>query len=153
MFKRKTVSNEDKREKYISKAKLIYGDQYDYTNTNYVNALTRLSVLCKEKNHGIFSVDPRDHLENNRTGCPICIGLQARYDTETFVKLTKEIHGDRYNYDQVEYISTEIKVARYLDNHKIAYIPQYRFEDCKHILSLPFDFYLQDLNILIEYDG
>lgn len=30
---------------------------------------------------------------------------------------------------------------------------QYRFEDCKDIYTLPFDFYIRDFNVAIEYDG
>jgi len=35
---------------------------------------------------------------------------------------------------------------------KIKYINQKRFKKCKNKLPLPFDFYLPDLNICIEYD-
>jgi very-short-patch-repair endonuclease len=30
---------------------------------------------------------------------------------------------------------------------------EYKFNDCRNILPLPFDFYLKNLNLLIEYDG
>lgn len=30
---------------------------------------------------------------------------------------------------------------------------QKRFDDCKDVYTLPFDFYLEDFNVLIEYDG
>ena len=36
---------------------------------------------------------------------------------------------------------------------KVDYIPQYRFETCKNIKPLPFDFYLPNYNICIEYQG
>ena len=36
---------------------------------------------------------------------------------------------------------------------KVNYIPQYRFDTCKNIRPLPFDFYLPDYNICIEYQG
>ena len=44
-------------------------------------------------------------------------------------------------------------ISQLLDSHAIAYIQQKRFEDCRDIQTLPFDFYLPDYNILIEYDG
>lgn len=40
-----------------------------------------------------------------------------------------------------------------LENNHINFIPQKRFDDCKNVLSLPFDFYLSDYNTLIEFDG
>jgi hypothetical protein len=60
----------------------------------------------------------------NGCGCPIC----------------KESRGEK-------------KIASYLKRHKIKFKQQQTFEDCKNILSLPFDFFLPDYNLLIEYDG
>ena len=47
----------------------------------------------------------------------------------------------------------EIKIKNILDELHIKYICQQTFEDCMDIKKLPFDFYLPDLNVLIEYDG
>lgn len=47
----------------------------------------------------------------------------------------------------------ETKIKNILDELHIKYICQQTFEDCVDIKKLPFDFYLPDLNILIEYDG
>lgn len=33
------------------------------------------------------------------------------------------------------------------------YIPQHKFDDCVHKRRLPFDFYLPEKRICIEYDG
>ena len=57
-------------------------------------------------------------------GCPVC----------------NRTHGER-------------RVAEYLDSHNILYFSEYRFPDCKYILTLPFDFYLPLYNMCIEYDG
>lgn len=38
-------------------------------------------------------------------------------------------------------------------NNKIKYIDEYRFDECKNIYALPFDFYLPDYNLCIEYHG
>lgn len=47
----------------------------------------------------------------------------------------------------------ENKIINYLDNNNINYKYQYIFDDCKNIHPLPFDFYLPDYNICIEYNG
>lgn len=44
-------------------------------------------------------------------------------------------------------------ITSWLNSHKIKFIPQYRFDDCKDKYTLPFDFYLVDYNICIEYQG
>ncbi len=47
----------------------------------------------------------------------------------------------------------ENKIGEYLQNNNINYISQYSFKDCRVIKPLPFDFYLPDYNVCIEYDG
>lgn len=44
-------------------------------------------------------------------------------------------------------------VESVLSSYKVNFTAQKRFEDCRYILPLPFDFYLPDINTLIEYDG
>lgn len=47
----------------------------------------------------------------------------------------------------------ESQIENYLNNHKIDFISQHSFSGCKNIKPLPFDFYLADYNLCIEYDG
>lgn len=47
----------------------------------------------------------------------------------------------------------EKAIDSYLQNHNIRYIREYRFNDCKYKRTLPFDFYIEDVNIAIEFDG
>lgn len=47
----------------------------------------------------------------------------------------------------------EDKIKKYLETQKIKFYQQYRFEDCRDKRTLPFDFYLPNYNICIEYDG
>jgi len=44
-------------------------------------------------------------------------------------------------------------IANYLSQHNIKFEEQYKFEDCRFYKTLPFDFYLPNENIAIEYDG
>ena len=47
----------------------------------------------------------------------------------------------------------EKAISKFLDNYNIKYQREYRFKDCRNVFPLPFDFYIKDLNICIEYDG
>lgn len=49
--------------------------------------------------------------------------------------------------------SMEQEIGKILTKYNISYKPQFSFTDCKDKRPLPFDFYLTDYNILIEYDG
>lgn len=47
----------------------------------------------------------------------------------------------------------EIKIKNYLITYNIVFISQFKFYNCKDNQQLPFDFYLPDYNICIEFDG
>jgi very-short-patch-repair endonuclease len=47
----------------------------------------------------------------------------------------------------------EERIRKFLEENNISFKQEYIFQECKNIMALPFDFYLPDLNILIEYDG
>ncbi|MGM9530581.1 zinc-ribbon domain-containing protein, partial [Intestinibacter sp.] len=57
-------------------------------------------------------------------GCPNC----------------QESHGERH-------------IRQWCEKNSIIYIYQKTFDGCKNIKNLPFDFYLPDYNLCIEYDG
>lgn len=45
------------------------------------------------------------------------------------------------------------KIKKWLNINGIKYTPEYRFDDCRDKIQLPFDIYLTDYNTCIEYDG
>lgn len=55
-------------EKFIKKSKEKFINMYDYSLVNYINAHTKIKIICPE--HGIFQQTPNNHLKG--TGCPIC---------------------------------------------------------------------------------
>ena len=44
-------------------------------------------------------------------------------------------------------------INKLLISYNIKFETQKKFKNCKNKLPLPFDFYLPDYNILIEFDG
>jgi hypothetical protein len=57
--------------------------------------------------HGEFKVTP-DSVINNKSGCAKCsiirTGLNRRKDTKDFIKRSKKIHGNKYNYSKSKYV-------------------------------------------------
>ena len=47
----------------------------------------------------------------------------------------------------------ELKIRKFLKENNIIFESQKKFETCRYKRKLPFDFYLPDYNICIEYDG
>jgi len=105
---------------FLQKANETHCGYYDYSLVKYVNAKTKVQIICPK--HGSFNQTPRQHIQG--TGCPIC----------------KESKGER-------------AIRLFLETNKINFISQYKFDNCKNIRPLPFDFYLPDFNICIEYQG
>ena len=99
-------------QEFIEKAKKIHGDRYDYSKVEYVNAYTKVCIICPK--HGEFWQAPRHHL--NGSGCPYCVG-KKRLTTEEFIRRAKEVHGDRYDYSKVEYVNTRRKVCIICPKH------------------------------------
>lgn len=104
--------NKEKMDKYskefLEKAKIIHKNKYDYSLVNYTKANNYINIICPV--HGIFQQTPNSHL--NGTGCPKCGKIiQAKnhsLTTEEFVRRSKEVHGDKYDYSKTVYkLSTE----------------------------------------------
>lgn len=49
--------------------------------------------------------------------------------------------------------SGEERIRKFLEFNKIEFIQEKRFIDCRNIKPLPFDFYLPNYNLVIEFDG
>ena len=93
-------------EEFIEASKSKFGDKFQYTNTKYTNAKTKVSISCKD--HGEILVNPDVHL-SSKYGCIHCSGV-ARKSLSDFISQAHEIHGDNYSYDLVDYINTNTKV-------------------------------------------
>jgi len=85
---------------FLERAHKIHGDKYDYIiSNNEVRNTKNIEIKCKV--HGIFTQTPNNHLKG--TGCPNCC-KNAKITNEKFLERSKKIHGDKYDYSNVEYI-------------------------------------------------
>lgn len=50
-------------------------------------------------------------------------------------------------------VQNVVSISYFLNIKNINYFPQYKFQNCKKIRLLGFDFYLPDYNLCIEYQG
>ena len=86
-------------EEFIKKAIMVHGDRYDYSKTVYTKSSEKVCVKCKE--HGDFWQTASSHLRG--AGCPKCAegaGGRARllFTRDEFIKKSREVHGDKYDY-------------------------------------------------------
>ena len=102
---------------FITKARKIHGDKYDYSNVDYVNNYTKVCIICPK--HGEFLQTPSNHL--NGQGCPKCKGDKTRerltLSKEEFIQKANEVHGNKYDYSKVEYVNNRTKVCIICPEH------------------------------------
>ena len=115
----------------IQQANERHSNFYAYEQAVYVNNATKFTVTCPE--HGNFSIAPNNHLAGK--GCPKCgalkrghrkdVGTAARKTADTkiarfaaqFVADARRVHGDTYDYSQVEYQGQQTKVTILCSEH------------------------------------
>lgn len=102
-------------EKYIARAKEKFHDRYDYTDTVYVNARTKIKFVCPI--HGAVEQNPMQHL--NGFGCPKCEDENQRATTIEFIEKAREVHGDLYDYSLVNYTTRDKKVKIICKKHGV----------------------------------
>ena len=92
-------------EEFISKARKIYKDKYDYSKVDYQGNKTKVCIICPE--HGEWWVTPNNFLRGSE--CPACFGTPKK-TIEEFVAEARKVHGDKYDYSLVEYDGLKNKV-------------------------------------------
>ena len=99
------------REEFITKAKEVHDNKYDYSKVIYKNSDTKVEIICPT--HGSFFQTPYHHLQGH--GCKKC-GDEAKshklkMNTTEFIIKAKEIHGNKYDYSKVKYDGVLEKVC------------------------------------------
>ncbi len=82
------VSNTSTTFEFIKKAKLVHGSEYDYSQCDYINSISKVSITCKV--HGQFEQAPSNHLTGN--GCPSCAqkGFSPTLSSFVYVLLSED---------------------------------------------------------------
>lgn len=93
---------------------------------DYVDCETsNLKIICPECGE-IFITSYKNYVHFNKNRCDICSKAKS---------------------------IGEIIIENILNCYSINFISQYKFDECKDKKPLPFDFYLQDYNTCIEFNG
>ena len=105
------------KEIFIKKARKKHGDKYDYSKVEYVNAKTKVCIICPQ--HGEFCQEANSHLSGS--GCPTC-GFEKNveiygYPKENFITKSREVHGNKYEYTKVDYVNNKTKVCIICPDH------------------------------------
>lgn len=167
---------------FIHKAKEIHGDRYDYQYVKYKMGDIPVMIGYKgvfylqKPYHHLSGSRP----ENISLSVRKSIGkfikdannvhdFKYNYDKSVYIRnqikliITCPIHGD---FEQTpnshlngngcpscNESNGEKEISKYLNKMNINFIRQKKFDDCKNIYPLPFDFYIASARTLIEFDG
>jgi len=99
---------------FIEKSILKHNNKYDYSLVDYINSQKKVKIICKE--HGIFDQTPANHTRGQ--GCPTCKGVK-KLNKNDFIRKSKEIHDDKYDYSLVDYKNNKTKVKIICKEHGI----------------------------------
>lgn len=103
----------DSIREFVTKAREVHGNRYDYGHAIYRGAKRKLSIMCPE--HGVFEQEAWSHLSGK--GCSLCgdtrVGDLAKLAPEEFIRRAESIHGDTYDLSQIEYngMGEKIKIV------------------------------------------
>ena len=111
------------QEQFISDARNVHGDYYDYSLVEYHGCFTKVKIICPK--HGLFEQTPATHLRGS--GCPVCRKSKGEERISVWLKDNNIKHDAQHK----------------ITNESIL---------CKN-RHLVVDFYLPDYNTIIEYNG
>lgn len=83
-----------------------HGNEYIYPKFSYVNSQQIINIKCKI--HGFFNQKFGSHVYGKR-GCAECYGNEI-ITTTSFIEKAKIIHGNKYDYSFVKYLSAFSKI-------------------------------------------
>ena len=180
-IKCRNVEQSSTTEEFIQRAKLVHQNKYDYSLTNYINVRTKVKIICKE--HGVFEQMPNSHLKGiGCSKCrdkkqsstaeefirKAKLIHQNKYDyslveyigAKIKVKIICKEHGV---FEQMpnNHLSGrgcpicksskgEEDIYFFLTENNIKFEREKKF---KELGKFRFDFYLPNLNTIIEFDG
>jgi hypothetical protein len=167
---------------FKNKSNIVHKNKYNYSLVEFINTRTKVTIICPIhglfeqrpshhlKGHGcqkcsnnFKSFDEFLEKSNQIHDSKYDYSSVTYVDTHSKVKIICPVHGifeqrplHHYNGSgcpKCKNSKGETSILNFLKKEKIVFIPQKRFNDCKFIYPLPFDFFLPELNICIEYDG
>ena len=93
-------------ESFIAEAKLIHGEEFDYSEVVYKNNKTPVKVTCN-KGHTTYVI-PQNHLNGSK--CCVCSG-NYRWSQEEFIAKCIAVHNGFYTYEKTKYTGSSDRVT------------------------------------------
>jgi len=105
MYEKQALDRKKSINTFIKEANKINNNKYNYSQVKYINARTKVKIICPI--HGEFEQKPVNHLAG--TGCVHC--SETQFNNDVAIDKFKQIHGDKYDYSCVKYLSYNKKIS------------------------------------------
>jgi len=120
------------QEEFVSKARSVHGDTYDYTEACYTTQTSRVTIICSK--HGQFQQVANTHL--NGCGCPSC-GKERRITSieitkDEFLLRAKTKFGDKFNLENSNFTGMKSPVTVSCPEHGPVNLTAERFLSSSH---------------------
>ena len=104
---------EELKERFVRISNEVHKGKYGYSEVEFYNSLReKVSIVCPV--HGEFKQSAQDHMKGK--GCLQCAG-SAPLTKEDFVRRSRLVHGDKYDYSEAEYRGNKNKVKIICPDH------------------------------------
>jgi hypothetical protein len=167
---------------FVSRANEIHNNKYDYSQVEYTNSHAKVKIICsihrvfEQKSYShLQGIGCSKCVNNSKLSTEEWIakaieshGYKFDYSLVEYtgydrkVKIICPIHGV-FEQSPHNHLTHGCKICKsskgesyirsFLLDNNISFIQEHRFVDCRDKYPIPFDFYLPDHNICIEYDG
>ncbi len=173
------TTNKKSKEQFIEHAIKVWGERFDYSDVVYKNALSKIKIFDNSRNVWIEQIaslhlkgfEPKFFnteifiIESKLISDYLYTYNSCEYiNKSTNLTITCPHHGDfsvkpfnHLNYGECcnkcdKYYYNK-KVIKFLNSKNILFLQEYKFQDCKNIYLLPFDFFIPSMRTVIEFDS
>lgn len=89
----------------LERCEAAHHGRYTYQVGTITNTSSKMEIVCAE--HGSFWQTPEEHYKG--AGCPRC-AANAPWQMSDLLLKFREVHGDKFDYSHVVYLSTKSKI-------------------------------------------
>lgn len=114
-------------------------------------SVTDVEAAINGKNNNIW-INVDEYINARVNNLKIKCGSCGNIFTSSLTNYKRSENG-RCKKCSMKMSAGELRIETFLIKHKIKYKWQKKFENCKDVALLPFDFYLYDYNLIVEFDG
>ena len=112
----KQISRRKKtQEEFLKECEQVHGNKYNYSKTNYKDALAKVIIICKE--HGKFEQVANEHLKGK--GCEKCSyvkrGFNKRIGEDVLYEALLNVHDNKYKIEKCQLFNYKDTQKEFID--------------------------------------